>query len=193
MPFLAPLGAAGITSLIGAGASVAGSALSGRPKTTTQQSSSTPTFSPELQALMSQLGQYSSASMANPMSTFDAMRGPGLDKINRQYDLMPQQLTTQMARRGYGSSGAMGNTMFQTQLARAGAVNNFEGQLAQMAADRQQQGASLGTSLLNLGRGNQGTGSYTTPDMSLSNGLMSGGNGLSNLSTLLMLRNILQP
>ena len=177
-----------IPALIGGGASIAGSFLSGKPKTST--STTTPTFSPEMQSLMDRLSEFSSSSMTNPMATFDPMRAPAIDKINKSYDMMPQQVATQMSRRGYGSSGEMGNSQYKIAMARGGAMNDLESQLLAMGADRQNQGAAVGENLLSLNRGSTSTG--TTPDTSLSNGLMSAGNAGSNLSTLLMLSKVLK-
>lgn len=139
---------------------------------------------------MDQIRGYSESSIANPEASFGPIRAAGLDNINRSYQDVPQQVATQLARRGYGSSGEMGNSQFKVALGRAGAVSDFEGKLAGAAIDRQDRGASLGNQLLQMNRGTTSTG--TTPDTSLQNGFLSAGNGLSNLSTLLMLTKVLK-
>jgi hypothetical protein len=174
MPFLAPLGAAGISALIGGGASVLGSTLSGKSQTST----STPTLSPELQQLQSQLLSYSQ-SLLDPNSN-NATRSAGIDQINRNYSTMPGKVQQQLSSRGFGRSGKVGTAMYNVENARLGNLSNFESQL-------EQQGSSLGMQLLNSGRGTTTTG----PSNMAANGLMSAGNGLSNLSTLLMLQNVL--
>jgi len=67
-------------------------------------------------------------------------------------------------------------------------MSSFQAQMNQMILGRQQQGASLGESLLASGRGSSTTG----PGSGASDALMSGGNALSNLSTLLMLQKVLK-
>jgi hypothetical protein len=145
---------------------------------------------------MSALQGYSAQSMQNPMAALAPIRNAGLQGINQQYAGVPDQVSRAMASRGYGSSGAMGNAMFNTNLQRAGAASGLEGQLATMGQQQSQFGASLGNQLLNTGKGSAsdaygtnwnkgtGTGTSTSPDMSLSNGLLSGGNSMTNLSSL---------
>jgi len=140
---------------------------------------------------MSQLANFSESSIANPTASMGGIRTAGLDNINKTYDTLPQSVATQMARRGYGSSGNMGNSMYKVAMSRAGDVSNLEGKIAAMGVDRQNAGASLGTQLLGLNRGTTSTG--TTPDTSAGNAFMSAGNGLSNMSTLMMFNNLLKP
>jgi hypothetical protein len=95
-----------------------------------------------------------------------------------------------LARRGYGSSGSTGNSLYRVALARGGDLSNLEGQFADRAITQKNLGATLGEQLLGLGRGTTSTG--TTPDTSLSSGLISGGNALENLSQMLMLSKVLK-
>jgi hypothetical protein len=140
---------------------------------------------------MSQLQNYSTSSIANPQANFAPIRQAGLDQINRSYMDLPQELTQQLSRRGYGSSGQLGNTLFRTGLARSGAVSGFEGSLAQEGINQQNRGATLGTQLLQLGRGTSTTGTSTSPDVGLSGGLLSAGSQLGNISLLMMLQKVL--
>jgi hypothetical protein len=145
---------------------------------------------------MTSLANYSQNSVNNPTAALSPIRNAGLQGINQQYAAVPDQVARSMASRGYGSSGAMGNAMFNTNLARAGSVAGLEGQLAQMGLQNQQFGASLGNQLLNTGKGsasdaygttwNKGTGmgTSTTPNTSLASGLLGAGSALGNLGNL---------
>lgn len=190
MPFAAA--APIIASVIGAGGSIAGSALSGKPKTSTQTSSTTPTLTPQMQALMDQLAGYSTDSMNNPGAGLAPIKNAAIDNVNRNYMSVGSRLNKGFASRGYGSSGSLGDSMLQTEFARAGDLTGLEGQFADRAIGQKNFGASLGTQLLGFGRGSSSEGSSTGPDMSMSNGLLSGGNALENLSRLLMLGNVLK-
>lgn len=150
--------------------------------------SSTPTFSPDLQALMNSLLSYSSSSMTNPSAMFKPIENAGLQSINQTYAAAPGQVAKQMASRGYGSSGAMGDAMYQTGLARAGAVSSFEGGLATDEINQQNFGASLGEQLLNTGKGTSTTSSGTTSANSTSTQTSTPGLGdiLGSLAQLLM-------
>ena len=169
MPFLAaaPIIAAGVGGLM----SLIGGAKQNKTTTTT------PTLSPEMQALQKRLLGYSTDMMSG--------QGPqvlsGTNKINQGYAQMPGKVTSQLAGRGFGSSGKLGTALFDTEAARLDAGSNFRGQMAG-------QGASLGEQLLSSGRGSTTTG----PGGGIGDALMSGGNGLSNLSTLLMLSKVLK-
>lgn len=177
MPFLLPM----LPALIGAGASVAGSALSG------SRSASTPTLSPEMQQLQDQLANYSSTLMTNPTKNLAPMKLAATDQISRNYAAMPKTVANSLSSLGFGSSGKLGTAMYNTAAARSGDLTNLEGQYGQMAVNQANEGASLSEQLLNSFRGVSGTSSGNPAG----NALMSGGNGLSNLSTLLMLQKVL--
>lgn len=181
-----------VSSLIGAGTSIAGSALSGKPKTNTQTNSTTPTLTPQMQALMDQLSKFSSDSISNPSAGLAPIKNAAVDNVNRNYMSVAPRLNKSFASRGYGSSGGLGDAMLQTEFARGGDLSKLEGDFADRAISRQNFGAGLGESLLSFGRGATSTGTSTGPDTSLSNGLLSGGNALENLSRLLMLSNVLK-
>lgn len=197
-----------IAAGIGGIASIAGSILSGKPKTTTQNvsqnstssstgtstSSSTPTFSPQLQGLMGQLGDYATNSMNNPTAMLAPIRNAGLSNINQEYAGVPQQVTQQLASRGFGSSGATGEDLYTVANAKSGAQASLEGQLAQLGVQQSQFGASLGEQLLNTGKGttstttgsssttgsSTGTATTTGPNTMAANGLSSLGAGLTS-------------
>lgn len=196
-----------IAGAIAAAASIAGSVISGKPKTTTSTqtgtststtngsstSSTTPTFSGPLQSLMSQLQDYSTNSINNPSSMLQPIENSGLGAINQSYNGASQQVTQQLASRGFGSSGATGEDLYNVANAKAGAQGNLQGQLAQDAVNQSQFGASLGEQLLNTGKGSTssttgtstttgsstGTGSTTGPNTMLANGLSTLGSSLT--------------
>lgn len=129
--------------------------------------------------------------MDSPEAGFAPIRQAGLDNINRAYASAPMRVSSQLASRGYGSSGNVGNSLYRNELARGGAMSDFEGQLATSAINQKNVGASLGQQLLNSGRGSTTTG--TGPGTGLSDGLATGGNALSDLSRLLSFNNFLKP
>lgn len=190
MPFAAA--APIIASLVGGGLGIAGGMINGKPKTSTQTSSSTPTLSPEMQALQAQLMAYSQEQMQDPSKGFAPIRQVGLDNINRSFMSAPSRVSSQLASRGYGSSGDVGGQLYRTELGRAGAMSDFEGQLAQAQIQQKNVGAGLSQNLLNSATGRTSTGSSTGPDTSMGDGLMSGGNAMQDLARMLTFNNFLK-
>ena len=127
--------------------------------------------------------------MTDPQAGTEATNLNGIDTINQQYAQMPGQVSQQLAARGFGQSGKLGTAMYNTANARSTAQSGWQSQMAQLVSSRQMQGASLADQLLNANRGS--TTTTTGPNTSMANGLMTAGNGLSNLSTLLMLQSVL--
>lgn len=178
-----------LTEGLGLGSSILGSVLSGKPKT--QTSTTTPTLTPQMQAMMDQLSSYSNNAMSNGGGqAVTTMKNTALDANNRNYSKVASRMASTFGARGYGSSGSFGNTEFNTEMSRAGDASNLEGVFAKMGLDQQNFGATLGQNLLNFGKGSTTTG--TTPDTSAQNGFMSAGNGLSNISSMLMLSKLLK-
>ena len=126
---------------------------------TSGSSSSTPTLSPELQAVMQQLLGHAQQQMNDPTAAMAPIRNAGLQNINQTYADVPNQVASQMSRRGYGSSGSMGDSMYKVGLARAGAASDLEGQLATKGIDQQNRGADTMTQLLNMLKGTSSTSS----------------------------------
>lgn len=145
-----------------------------------------------MQALMDQLSKFSTDSINNPSAGLAPIKNAAIDNVNRNYMKVGSRLGSSFASRGYGSSGGLGNAMLQTEFQRGGDLSNIEGEFGKAAIERQNFGAGLGQNLLNFGRGSTSTGTSTTPDTSLSNGLLSGGNALGNLASLLMFNNVLK-
>lgn len=132
--------------------------------------SSTPTFSSGLQSLMDSLQNYSTQSMSNPTAQLAPIQNAGLDQINQQYASVPNTVSTQLASRGYGSSGLMGNSLTQVANAKAGAMSSFNGQLASDAVQQSQFGGTLANQLLNTGKGSSGTSTGFSDGSSSSDG-----------------------
>jgi hypothetical protein len=112
------------------------------------------------------------------------IQAAGEEQINNSYGNIPQIISTQMAQRGYGSSGSMGNTMYQTQLGRLNSQSQFQGQMANLASQRQFSAGSLMDSMLNTQVGQNQNSTTTTMDPSslfsaLGTMLMMGGGGFS--------------
>lgn len=126
------------------------------------QSSTGVTLTPEMQQMMQMLQAYSSKSMSDPTAALAPIRNAGLQGINQSYAAVPGQVAQQLASRGYGSSGAMGDAQYKVGLARAGAAAGLEGQLATQGIQQQQFGASLGQQLLNSLKGSSTSTSGTS-------------------------------
>ena len=129
--------------------------------------------------------------LTDPAAGTQGINLQGTDAINNQYAQMPDQVSQQLAARGFGKSGKLGTAMYNVAGARATAQAGFQGQMAQLISNRQMQGASIADQLLQANRGTTTDSTTTGPDTSAANGLMSAGNGLSNLSTLMMLQKVL--
>jgi hypothetical protein len=173
MPPLAVMGA------MAAASAVAG-ALNNRKKKVT--SSSTPTWGPEYKGLQDQLMGYSQNLMSDPGKGLEPIRTAGADRINRRYQSMPGKISQNMASRGYGSSGEMGNTMYQTEFARSGEMSDLEELMSKLMLDQQNKGATIGQNLLQMGRGVEGEN--ITPG-NVAGGALNG--GLQTMSTMMAL------
>ena len=180
-----------ISAAVGGVSSVVGSFLSGQPKTTTTNSSTTPTFTSTGQALNGQLQSLSNQLLTDPAAGTQATNLNGIDAINQQYQQMPGQVSQQLAARGFGQSGKLGTAMYNVANAKATAQSGWQSSMANLVSNRQMQGASLADQLLMANRGTTTNSTTTGPNTSLANALMSAGNGLGNLSSLMGLQNVL--
>jgi|SRR5579872_6728004 len=154
--------------------------LFGSTKTT--NSSTTPTLTGQGQDLYQQLLNFGTNLTSSPSAGLQPIQAAGEEQINSSFGNIPAVISKQMASRGYGSSGSMGDTMYQTQLARLGALGQFQGNIAGLASQRQMQGGSLMEQLLGTQVGSTGTSKTTTMDPSglfsaLGTMLMMGGGG----------------
>lgn len=104
---------------------------------------------------------------------------------------MPDQVSQQLAARGFGQSGKLGTAMYNVAGAKATAQAGWGAQMATLISNRQMQGAGIADELLNANRGTTTDSTTTGPNTSVAAGAMSAGNGLSNLSTMMMLQNLM--
>ncbi len=182
-----------IPAAIGGVASIFGSFMSGQPKTTTSSSTTTPTFNQTGNVANAGLSSLSDQLLTDPAAGTEATNLQGIDSINSQYAQMPGQVSQQLAARGFGQSGKLGTAMYNVAGAKAATQAGWNSSMAQLVSNRQMQGAGLAEDLLNANRGTSTNSTTTGPDTSLAAGAMSAGNGLSNLSTLMMLHGIMNP
>jgi hypothetical protein len=180
----APVIAAGI----GGVSSLVGGALAGRSKQYTQ--TMTPSWSPEMQDLQKKLSAYSSGLLTDPAAGTAPIKANAEEAVNRRYAAMPDVISRSMAARGYGSSGNFGNTMYESGYRRSGELSDINSQIAQLILQQRNTGASLADRLLEMTRSTTSTGN--TPSTAAADAFMSGGNALSNISTLLTLSKLLK-
>jgi hypothetical protein len=102
----------------------------------------------------------------------------GEQSINQNYKNSGDIISRMMASRGYGSSGNMGNTMYQTDLSRLSDLSSFKGTMANLISTRQQNAASQDETLIGENSGKN----VSTPGAGLANGLLAGGNAVNNLN-----------
>jgi hypothetical protein len=128
----------------------------------------------------------------DPAAGTQATNLNGIDTINQQYSQMPGQVSQQLAARGFGQSGKLGTAMYNVANAKATAQSGWQSQMASLISNRQMQGASLGEDLLNANKGTSTNSTTTGPDTSMANAFGSAGNSMSNLSSMMMLNNLLK-
>lgn len=154
--FLAPL-------LIAAGSSIAG-ALSNRSKKVQTESTSTPTFAPEVRALLGQLAPHIMGQINNPAQGLDGLRVAGREQINQDYAGVPDMLAAKYGRNaGQGASGKFGSAAAGAEFNRLSQFAGLEQQLLQAALQRQDVGVQNAMQLLNLGRGQTNSGTQQLP------------------------------
>lgn len=88
----------------------------------TSTSTSTNTYTPEQTAVQNEYGQQIEEGLAHPNET--AAYTSGVDAINKSYSGAADNLTSQLAARGFGKSGAVGSGLQSIDVAKAGAVGN---------------------------------------------------------------------
>lgn len=171
--------AAGISALTGVGGAVA-SGLSSKQ--------STPTFNSTAAGLNGANSSYLENILQDPQAGMGPIASAGTQAIDNSYAGSADTISRMMASRGYGSSGSMGNTMYQTNLSRLGSLSQFNGTMAQLESQRQMQASGDVNQLIGLNTGQN----VSTPGAGLANGLMSSGSALgSNLSIMAMLQAML--
>lgn len=185
-----PFGAAApiIASVAGGGLGILGGALNGKPKTST--STTTPSWSPDMQDLLSQITAYSKGLITDPEAGTGPIKSNLQQKVNKRYAVMPAQISRELASRGYGSSGGMGEAFFRSATARSGELNDVDSAIANLILQQKNQGASLADQLLSMTRSTttNGTGSGTAAG----DALESTGNGLNSIAAMLTLSKLLK-
>lgn len=128
--------------------------------------------------------------LADPSAGVGAIKSAAVDNVNRRYMGANDKIAEQLAARGYSSSGKVPITATQVETSRLGDLSNLEGQFGQMILNREDNTLSLADRLLQSAYGRTTTG--TDPGNSLGAGLISGGNALENLTSLMMLDRMLK-
>src|SRR5512143_1765374 len=148
MPQLIPIG-------IGAGLGL----LSGRSKKSTggqtRTGSTTPTWGPEFQPLLSGALSSLSERMLNPEAGTEGIRLNALDRVNRRFEGLPDRVSTSLARRGFGRSGTLGKNLKGLEVERLRNLSDVDTQMADLIFGREMQGYGLAAQLLGLGRGSE--------------------------------------
>lgn len=119
------------------------------------------------------------------MKSLAPMKLAATSQVNKNYQAMPRKVTAQLAGRGFGKSGKLGTSLYNVEGSRLSDMSNLEGEFANMGREQSNFGASIGQQLLNSLRGT------TTTSSGSGNGLMSAGNGLGNIASMLMMSKIL--
>lgn len=114
--------------------------------------------------LFNQLLNFGTGVMNDPSAGLQPIQQAGMEQINSSYGNIPQVISASMAKRGYGSSGSMGDAMYKAQLARLGSQSQFQGQMANLSSQRQFQAGGLMDDLLRTQIGSTGTSKTTTMD-----------------------------
>lgn len=91
---------------------------------------------------------FSQQLLNNPSQGMQPIANAGMEEINSSYGNIPQVVSSAMAKRGYGSSGDMGDTMYKTQLGRLSSLSQFQGQMANLTSQRQMSAAQIMQSLM---------------------------------------------
>lgn len=174
-----------IPLIVGAAASVAGSALAGHGKTTTNQTS-TQTFDPIAAAARQQAGSAITKELSNPLSLDPGLLSQGLTGINSSFNSAVPAMQDIFSSRGLGQSGLFGGSLNNAALSRLGQIGQLYQQVLSTADARNraniQQAMQLGSPT-----GTTGTSVSTGP------GAIAGvGGGLQNVGSLLALLSALK-
>jgi hypothetical protein len=146
------------------------SSLSNR--TSTETSTSTPSYTPGQTGLQDQLLQTISGGLKDPSADFAPVEAAGISSINKAHDGILANLNRVLASRGFTSSGTTALNTGKLFADRAGAVGDFEGQLAAQKMARRSsllsdaltaayKPASTTTSTVGVAPGNTGTGALS--------------------------------
>jgi hypothetical protein len=169
--------------MITAGLGTLGSALGSRSKTTTAKS----TLPPELQALFDKNSSFLSGVRDDPSAGLGPIKSAAMDQVNRNSARLPKIAAAKLAGRGFGSSGKVGDSVYDSEGARLSDLSQVNSNFAKMGSDRQMSAAQIIEQMINSGRGT----SQTTPGNVAGNSLTTGMNSLTNISILSTLAKML--
>lgn len=175
--FLVPLAISGISALAGA--------LGNRKKKVETQSSTTPTFAPEVQGILSQVAPHLQSVISDPSKGLEGLRVAGRDQINEAYANVPQMLAQKYGRNAAsGESGKFYGAGQAAEFQRLSQMGGLEQQLLQAAIQRQDSGVQAALQLIGMGRGQNQTGTQTQPGNMLGGAVSNGLDAASFLYTL---------
>jgi len=99
-------------------------------RTTQTGSTTTPGYTPQQTALQTQALGTISNGLSDPNAAFKPIEASGIDTINQGYSGTLDAMNRELASRGFTSSGTTGFNTEKVLSSRAGAIGNFEGNLA---------------------------------------------------------------
>jgi hypothetical protein len=172
---------AAILPVLGIAGSVAGGVLNNTKGARTGENSATSTtnrtLSPELQPVQDELIQNLIARFQDPTKGTGDIRLAGRDSINRSFKGAEQGIADKfLSFQGGGKSGKFGNAAAQIEGARAGSLGAFEGDIAKLILERDDQNLNIAQRLLALGGGSETTqsGTFTNPGSAVGAGFSGG-------------------
>lgn len=116
--------------LISGGLGLVGS-LFGQKKQTVQG----PSYTPQQQAIQSQLGGQIQSDLSNP-ANLDPQKAMAVGQINTNTDNLQSRLQSTESARGFGGSGRLGLKSSQLEIGRSNQLGGLEDQFAQMQLDQ---------------------------------------------------------
>lgn len=164
---------------------VGGSALGGGLANRATTQTTTPTLSPELQGLQTDLVDTLRKRMADPAQGTEPIRLGLLESVNRNYRGLPNRVGTALAKRGMGRSGQMGAALKGVEMGRLGEISDVNTSMANTVLGRQDSAMEIINRLLSGMRGMTSTGSGNVLGGAV-------GSGIQTLTTLTMLDKMLK-
>lgn len=151
--------------------------LGNTPGARTGTSVSSPTYTPEQTNVQNEYGSDIEEGLTNPNET--PQYTAGVNTINNAYAGAGDNLTSSLAARGFGKSGAVGTGLQQLAVSKAGAVGNEENTV-ESQFENQAEGfgfASPGKTTVSVGPGSAAAGGLGATLASLQSSLNAAGGG----------------
>jgi hypothetical protein len=145
-----------LSSIIGAGASVAGGALANK-SSSDSKSTTTPTLDPAYGPLQTQVLSMIGKRL-NSSNDLSGYQASGMSRINRTFDTLKQSQDNNLAARGLSASPVAGNVDAVRTAARGANLADFGNSIPLLQRDLQTQDLGLAGNVLGLGRGTTTTG-----------------------------------